>query len=133
MRRLAGVLLALLATGCAGGSQQMASSGRAAPEVIDEYHTLSAAETKAVHEAVRSSLKDPESARFGRALAGKLKGDVLVCGMVNAKNSYGGYTGEKPYFGLLFEGKRFGVAKIAGDDISVQAVQQTCAEKGLPI
>jgi hypothetical protein len=32
--------------------------------------------------------------------------EVVVCLMVNAKNSYGGYTGEKPYMGVLTRDKK---------------------------
>lgn len=49
---------------------------------------------------LRSSLKDPESARFrGIKIATKpydtarTKSAYAICGEVNAKNSYGGYTG----------------------------------------
>ncbi|MCD2164669.1 hypothetical protein [Comamonas koreensis] len=51
--------------------------------------------------AVGMRLKDPESARFGEAfvVVPTEKSDTypdlkIVCGRVNAKNSYGGYTGE---------------------------------------
>ncbi|CBJ81184.1 hypothetical protein XBJ1_2058 [Xenorhabdus bovienii SS-2004] len=58
---------------------------------------------------VRDSLNDPDSAKFdsfyhssdkiftpiGRP-SGELDG--YVCGRVNTKNTYGGYTGGKPYY-----------------------------------
>lgn len=59
---------------------------------------------EAVESGVRQSLKDPESAIFGRMIAGRLAENeslVMVCGWVNAKNSYGGYVGDKPFLGLL--------------------------------
>jgi hypothetical protein len=40
---------------------------------------------------LKASLKDPESAKFGRITI-DAKG-ALLCGEVNAKNSFGGYTG----------------------------------------
>lgn len=45
---------------------------------------------KATEELVKSALKDPESAKF--------KNVVGVCGEVNSKNSYGGYTGFKSFY-----------------------------------
>ena len=42
---------------------------------------------------VEDLLKDPDSAKFTRV---KVKG-VVVCGYVNAKNSFGGYTGAKAF------------------------------------
>lgn len=44
-------------------------------------------------EAVKGTLKDPDSAKFQNE---RISG-LLVCGEVNAKNSYGGYTGYKRY------------------------------------
>jgi hypothetical protein len=46
------------------------------------------------HERVRDALKDPESARFKSDFIGK---EGAVCGLVNAKNSYGGYGGFERY------------------------------------
>ena len=45
---------------------------------------------KETEERVRNSLKDPQSAQFQN-----VKG---YCGEVNAKNSYGGYTGFKQFY-----------------------------------
>lgn len=47
----------------------------------------------ATHEYIRGKLKDPESAQF----SGDLTGERVVCGKVNAKNEFGGYTGAKMY------------------------------------
>jgi hypothetical protein len=46
------------------------------------------------HEQVKYVLKDPESARFRSEFIGK---DGAVCGFVNSKNSYGGYSGFQRY------------------------------------
>lgn len=47
---------------------------------------------------LKRSLKDPESARVSGVYTVKTEysGDAInVCGFINAKNSYGGYTGNK--------------------------------------
>jgi len=50
---------------------------------------------------VTSTLKDPESAKFkdAKAITVLYPGgrQTFLCGMVNAKNSFGGYTGFQPY------------------------------------
>lgn len=49
---------------------------------------------------IKGMLKDPESAIFSdliTTLAPDNKGFIGICGQVNAKNSYGGYTGNKPF------------------------------------
>lgn len=43
---------------------------------------------------VRQSMKDPDSVKFAESGA---MPNGAVCGMVNAKNSYGGYTGMMMY------------------------------------
>ena len=63
---------------------------------------LNAKQITAAQQAVRAKLKDPESARFRKQVTGADPTGILyACGMVNAKNSYGGYTGEKPYMVIL--------------------------------
>lgn len=43
---------------------------------------------------VLTALKDPESARFGPVFMGK---NDNGCALVNARNSFGGYTGMRPF------------------------------------
>lgn len=47
---------------------------------------------------VRHSLKDPESAKFSSYYRPFGDGVGYVCGTVNAKNSYGGYVGNRNYY-----------------------------------
>ncbi|WP_333873085.1 hypothetical protein [Methylobacter sp.] len=42
---------------------------------------------------IKSTLKDPDSAKFQNSFVSNLIGAPIVCGYVNAKNSFGGYTG----------------------------------------
>jgi hypothetical protein len=58
-------------------------------------------------------LKDPDSAHFRDVRVSSpptIAPKVIVCGEVNAKNSYGGYTGFKRFFlgraGVVMEGSR---------------------------
>lgn len=52
-------------------------------------------------ERVKASLKDPESARFSSLYLAKRRSDgpkeIVLCGEVNAKNSYGGYSGARAF------------------------------------
>lgn len=56
------------------------------------------AEQATVIAAVKAKLKDPDSARFKGLRIDK---DGTGCGWVNAKNSYGGYSG----FAVFYVGK----------------------------
>lgn len=47
--------------------------------------------------AVKASLKDASSAKFS---GGKVASSGAVCGLVNAKNSFGGYAGEARYISI---------------------------------
>lgn len=47
---------------------------------------------------VKSSLKDPSSANFSGEY---ISSDGAICGYVNAKNSYGAYSGSQRYINLL--------------------------------
>lgn len=55
-----------------------------------------------VEMAVRSTLRDPDSAKFGPIASyddRKMGADQVkvACGSVNAKNGFGGYTGDKNF------------------------------------
>jgi hypothetical protein len=51
-----------------------------------------------IERAVRAELKDPESAQFGAMVAFQRPNrTVFVCGLVNARNSFGGYAGYAPF------------------------------------
>ena len=60
-------------------------------------------------ELVASKMKDPTSVIFSDVRTSEDGG--AVCGVLNAKNSYGAYTGRKAFFyrggvsGVLFEGE----------------------------
>ena len=64
----------------------------------------------AAKQAVTAALKDPDSAQFGEVVAVSADGEAVACGSVNAKNSFGGYTGQKSFVyaaGLLaMEGEK---------------------------
>jgi hypothetical protein len=63
-----------------GNKQYLAKNG--------EQKTISVA-----LQQVRDLLKDPDSAKFQKIRIRDYQGEVVVCGEVNAKNSYGGYAG----------------------------------------
>lgn len=46
---------------------------------------------------IRSRLKDPESAQFSGVIPVRHGDTLTVCGEVNARNSFGGYTGRKAF------------------------------------
>lgn len=54
-------------------------------------------------EPIKQLLKDPYSAKF-RAMPPR--SDGTICGLVNAKNSYGGYVGQRP-FAILADGQAY--------------------------
>lgn len=52
-----------------------------------------------MHRAVKLRLKDPDSAEFKGSAVYRASGAPVVCGYVNAKNSFGGYTGWEEFIG----------------------------------
>lgn len=63
-----------------------------------ESRPLSDKERTGVIRSLATMLKDPDSARY--QWPNKVH-DSVYCGLVNAKNSYGGYTGFVPYFAFV--------------------------------
>jgi hypothetical protein len=99
--------------------------------------TLDDGMKKTVQTAVTATLKDPNSAMFGAMQAGlRPDGIILVCGYVNAKNSFGGYTGNKLFEGLLYirpQGNAFIVTGMGGTSDEDFAVGVVCRSSGLQI
>lgn len=86
----------LALTACAGGSVQQAATE---PPPPPPKRNLKPADAMAeARKEVATKLKDPESARFTDVrylTTPNARGEPtdVVCGKVNAKNSYGGYAG----------------------------------------
>lgn len=94
--------------------------------------------------AVTEELKDPTSPLFARSMQifGSMLGEGtaietwLVCGRVNAKNSYGGYTGQQSFLAsLAAERGRFDarLIDIASTDINRQLIGRICSEAGVKL
>ncbi|MGX9144960.1 hypothetical protein [Mesorhizobium sp. 128a] len=101
---------------------------------------LSAEEVAVIQKGVRDSLKDPDSARFGNMLAAQEDADSSwVCGTVNARNSFGGYTGGTPFMGMLTHlagggGKvlrTFSVIGLGGTDSETYSILSMCKQYGV--
>lgn len=64
----------------------------------DGYFRIDKKLQEAIEKSVKNELKDPDSAKFKHWIAFQENEDSIgACGLVNAKNSYGGYTGFFPY------------------------------------
>ncbi|MEI9930578.1 MAG: hypothetical protein WDM89_08515 [Rhizomicrobium sp.] len=74
-------LSALLLVGCAGVD-------KVGPEV-----PLPEVAQKSVAQSVASQMKDPNSVEFQNWHAFENQNGLVVCGEINAKNSFGGYVG----------------------------------------
>ncbi|MDE9429658.1 hypothetical protein [Xenorhabdus bovienii] len=61
-----------------------------------EFTDISNSVVEKARVSLRNSLKDPDSAIF-EYIYPSSQHDDIACGMVNAKNSYGGYTGKKKF------------------------------------
>lgn len=133
--RFSGVLLAcVFLSGCIPQGANVAITPAAEPPGVSME--LTAAQRRAVEAGVLKSLKDPESARFGEIAAARTPdGAIYVCGFVNARNSFGGYSGSSPFIGLLAtvaQATIFTPAAIESGR-SASIVLEMCREKGARI
>ncbi len=69
-------------------AKSMALAGKAAEEKLGEQVLIERAKQAAAYD-----LKDPSSAQFRNVRVVSYNGGRLVCGEINAKNSYGAYVG----------------------------------------
>lgn len=61
-------------------------------------------EVSLVRDAIAERLRDPDSARLSKVVVSttpQVEGLYVMCGMVNAKNAFGGYAGNSWFYGML--------------------------------
>ena len=101
---------------------------------------LSATERSIVSDAVKSGLKDPDSAHFQWFTAIIRNGSSFpYCGLVNSKNSYGGYPGFAPFVsninldedGNVLKASLAGIANVNIAD--ADPVAGECRHYGYPV
>ncbi len=82
---------------------------------------------RAIAEAgVRRALKDPDSAKIVIRQAFAMFDGTIVCGMVNAKNSFGGYTGDRAFMINVNADGSTGAPSVAQDDVSSAVSVEMC-------
>lgn len=99
--------IAMILTACAANGQRLGDKLRdtAMNQAIEfanstRNYLLNNSEESAIQlakESVQLGLKDPESAQFRNVRLVGYNGSKVICGEVNAKNSYGGYVGHKKF------------------------------------
>ncbi|RWR50638.1 hypothetical protein EOW65_06710 [Sinirhodobacter ferrireducens] len=91
--------------------------------------TLTETETARMEDAIRSQLRDPDSAKFSDIVADGNSAMITVCGNVNSKNGYGGYTGKIPFSVFLMPNGD--VPSIGEGDLMFETVMKICADVGV--
>ncbi|MCT9843747.1 hypothetical protein N7563_06685 [Leclercia adecarboxylata ATCC 23216 = NBRC 102595] len=96
-----------------------------------KYRPLTKAEISAIEFAVKEQLKDPESARFKHSRYVS-NGKGAYCGLVNSKNSYGGYAGNTPFIVMLINNGKphAGFIGMGGSDDENISTISVCRENG---
>lgn len=69
--------------------------------IVTKKRDLTDPEKQIIENSVKDRLKDPDSAMFKLPKVNEDGKPDTYCGLVNAKNSYGGYTGYKPFLATL--------------------------------
>ena len=87
-------------------SASAAGANPATTVVASRPAQLSDSQVRIAVDAVLRRLKDPDSVRAGRAWPAVLHyadggQNLAVCGLINARNSFGGYTGDQFYLVIM--------------------------------
>lgn len=135
-----GVLTVLFVAGCAPPPATRALPSPVVslppPEKLQPV-SLSAAEMQGVERGLKAKLKDPDSAKIEGVVAGKdTSGRTFVCGLVNAKNSYGGFTGKMPFRGIMeadTSGNPVLIPSAIATPLGVELIAGMCDKDGLPV
>ena len=80
---------------------------------------------------MNSELKDGESARY--RWPEQVANDMFVCGWVNSKNSFGGYSGYFPFVAAVVKSHVGIIIKISTSDDESSTVRTTCQDDGINI
>lgn len=86
------------------GEKGRAKQSDIAKPAIPGKKTTPSMSLQRVQSLIRSSMKDPQAARFGKWWIGEgLPGENAPqwCGFVNGKNSYGAYTGNRLFISMV--------------------------------
>jgi len=115
----------LFLTACASASLDKIETG--------SPHQLSEADLTAIKAGLQAVLKDPESMRLGAVHAARSSKGLVACGWVNAKNSFGGYTGDQPFMGAFASSGTFAVIDMGSDRPRVNAIIAICNKAGITL
>lgn len=91
---------------------------------------FTAAQKEALKAAVKEELLDPDSARFTLP---PYKGGNIYCGLVNSKNSFGGYAGNAIFQAFVVSPTYFmimGVGTADPESTSSQVYATACSNNG---
>lgn len=129
--RCVAIILAAAATACSKPNPAPPTDAQTGPELhlfrtADDAGRLAIINAEA---AVKNRLKDPDSAKFDplKDVIGYMNGKpVLVCGQVNAKNSFGAYTGYQYWLANLTNNE-----VLIGADSAV--ANAACSARGIQI
>ncbi len=129
--RIIGMMLGLLLSGCVtAGPGQDALNAAARRD-------LTLAEKIALAGSLAQTFKDPSSAQFKWMPVVLIERDGITdyCGLVNGRNSYGGYAGYQKFYAQLVknpksEFTRGFVQATASDNVSTQVVEGLCDRYG---
>lgn len=120
------VALAVSLSACAT-SHDPAITAQFTPSVLTDQ------EVQVVQKAVQRSLRDPQSAQFGELSASSDGSMVLICGLVNARNAYGGYTGFQPFNATMDEKTQITtINRMGGNQFEQRQTYEGCANYNVP-
>jgi hypothetical protein len=135
MLRFIRPLAAAIAVAISAGCQSSRPADPLAGVAPGSPYKLSSEQIAKIKSVISEGLKDPESAKFPDPFVATKEGNnITVCGYVNAKNSYGGYVGKKPFYVLGFASSGLFVPmSVGGDDLSQSAALEMCKRSGASI
>lgn len=87
----------------------------------------------AVESVIRETMKDPDAAKFYHGDFPETDENILYCGLVNGKNSYGAYTGKKLFSVMVIKndkGEYHAMDFTDGGATSQDIISATCSGAG---
>lgn len=126
------VFFVLILVGIANRGQGPEKGPAATETVASEQpsrQSLDFMSVRAAERQVRSLLRDPDSARFSETVVRVRNGARVVCGYVNARNGFGGFTGDTMWI-VVEDLKRAVINQSGQEQEFAQLWNKYCAGKG---
>jgi len=128
MKAIVIILATMILASCAQNSLNVYELPPEKNKPYDKVVMLNKKQLAFVKKGIAAGLKDPNSALFGDMVTFQDQNGVLrVCGYVNGRNSFGGYTGMQPFLAVYVPSENYvNLVRVGSTPIERASISKVC-------